>query len=202
MAVKVTISSNARQIARVHKKVRKQIPFALSKALNASALKAGADVRKGLSSRFTIRNKYVERGIRVGKFATKRKLVAEVGSTDPFMVTHETGGARLKKPGNTFYAIPTAAIRKGGKGRVTPSKFPARLLKRKGSFLTRAKSGAPMVAQRKGKKRYPISIWWIFVRKAHIRKRLGFEAQVDVSVQKNFDKSFAKAFEAALRTAR
>ena len=202
MAVKVTISSNAKHIARVHKKVRKQIPFALSKALNDSAWQARIDVRRGLGSRFTIRNKYVERGVRVGKKASKRNLVAEVGSADRFMVTQETGGPRLKKPSNQFYAVPTAAIRKGGKGRVTPSKFPARLLKRKGFFLTRAKSGVGMLAQRKGKKRYPLSIWWIFVRKANLRKRLGFEAQVDISVQKNFGKSFTKAFEAALKTAR
>jgi hypothetical protein len=58
----------------------KQLPFAISRALNDVALGFQQDERTGLQRRFTIRRPWVLQGVKMerGDFATKTKLVATV----------------------------------------------------------------------------------------------------------------------------
>lgn len=91
---------------------QRQIPFAVSKALNMTAKAGVPDTRKDLrkSRDFTIRSPWVPQGIQM-RASNKKMLVAQIGSVDEFMVRQVEGGTKIDKDGGNL-AIPLV-----GKGR-------------------------------------------------------------------------------------
>jgi len=145
----------------------KQIPYATSKAVNDTAWDSRKALARGLSSVFTTRTKWLDKGsaeeggLRVEK-ATKKTLWAEVGSRDPFMRTQAVGGERLHK--GQMQAVPLV-----GKGRpratsrslTRPSRWPGALLRKSGgkTFI-----GDPFKSGKQG----------VWARFAPTRKRKGW----------------------------
>ena len=64
-------------------RLSRQVPFAISKAMNESLKGAQKDIRATLPGHFTLRRKqFVERTVKITEFATKRKQVARL-AVDP-----------------------------------------------------------------------------------------------------------------------
>ena len=91
---------------------QRQIPFAISSALNTLAIKSQAKIRGELPRDFTIRSPWVAKGVKVQK-GTKRTLEATVGSVDDFMAEQAAG---------EFQATEKDAIPLVGRGRPRPTK--------------------------------------------------------------------------------
>lgn len=75
---------------------------------------------------------------------------------------------------------------------------------RKGKpFVIRAKgSGTPMIVRRKGPKRYPLELLYIFSRKARYKPVWGFEKAVDEIVDLRFESRLRANLQIAVRDAR
>jgi hypothetical protein len=111
-------------------RLRKQVPFATALALTMTAKDAQTDVRGALGDSFTIRSKYVERGIRI-KAATKRDLTAEIGSRADFMRAQAEGGIKEPRGGRAGIAIPLDGARPTPTTMTPRSKWPGALMRRK-----------------------------------------------------------------------
>lgn len=72
----------------------KQIPFALSLALNRTGKRAVVELRESLPLYFTIRNKWTAGSMRIKEVARKEDPRIEVGSVAKYMKPHAEGGPR------------------------------------------------------------------------------------------------------------
>ena len=124
---------------------RKQIPFAMSRALKNTALKAQHRIQRNLPDEFILRRQHIRKGIRV-TYPTKQTLRAVVGSIDQFMALQAEGGTK-KGQGKGLYAFyPTKIIQPSLRSLVPRRKFPQKLTAKKtlkrAPFITRfPKSG-------------------------------------------------------------
>jgi hypothetical protein len=203
--------------------VNRQVPFALSRALNDVAFKASGDLKADLPKRFILRGTWTAKGVQRNK-ATKKHLVAEVGHRQPYMAAHATGGAREAR-GDT-QAVPSVGRglpRKDKKSRTTKSKWPGTILSKAGAgakldrsslgtflprgkrsssakkpFLMMSSKGKMIIAKRKTKKRLPLTTIYKFESEIKIKKGWPFELTTAMSVEKNWSKSAAAAMEHAL----
>lgn len=161
--INLELDTNASEVERwIQWVFRDQLPFATSRAINATAYDARDAIRKGIQERFTIRRKWVVTGIQIprGGRATKRKLeaVVELDRRRAFLGKFEEGGTKRGTPDMPI-AIPTEHIRP------VPTKVPPlalypknlRLQERRdisGGFMAaRTKFSRRGVPQWKGKRR-------------------------------------------------
>lgn len=178
---------------------RRQVPFAAAKALTKTAQQAQMKVREGLPQRFTIRNSFVEKGIRI-KPARKRNLEAVVYSKDDFMALHETGG--VKRPRGQHLALPTDNVKRNQRGIVTRANRPKRQLNKPNVFKGTI-SGVEGVWKRPGRRsKGSLKLLFAFEPSARIQPRFDFKDTVKVVAQSEITQNFARAFDNALRTAR
>lgn len=114
------------------------IPYACARTLTMLAQDAQAEVRRELPRRFTIRNTFVEKGVKI-KPASKSNLQSEVYAqmegafSLDFMLLQEEGGT--KRPRGQNLAIPVDAKR-SKRDIVTQANRPKALLRKKGYFIS------------------------------------------------------------------
>lgn len=173
---------------------REQIPFATALALTMTAGDAREAIVRDLPSRFTIRRKWIERGIRTTR-ATKRNLEATVFSRDPFMLKQQQGGKKQD------VSIPFK-VRRSERTVASRSRWPGKLLGRADVFIRDLPSGSGRrgVFQRMRSGR--LKLLWILEDVAETKPRWEFEEQARKSVRRNWEKNFGKAFARAIATAR
>lgn len=203
------IDANIPEVVRSFDELRfQQVPFAAALALTWTASDAQKAVRGDLPQRFTIRNRWVEMGIRIEK-ATKAQWPrpsAEIYSRDDFMVRQELGGTKVPK-GNSL-AIPTKDMlrRKGGKrGIIRAKNRPRALLSAKGkrrAFIAKASDGTRGIFIRRGKKRLPVDMLYQLVPRAQVKPRFDFEPTVREQVQLRFEGHFGRALARAIASRR
>lgn len=119
---------------------QRQVPFALSYALNETAWRARGKVIGTLTDYFVIRNKWTERGINVEK-STKRHLVAAVGSTRDYMVEQTFGSVR-KHYKTAVPLVGSERPRTTIRTITPPSKWPQALARKPNIFVGIAGLGA------------------------------------------------------------
>ena len=107
MTMDVRIKVDVREVERWLTHARRQIPYALSKAINDTLFDARQALVAELPAYMTIRNRWTERGMRVAK-ASKATSTGAVGSMREYMRAQVEGG---KKHG----AVPLV-----GRGRPRP----------------------------------------------------------------------------------
>lgn len=196
---------------------QKQIPYAMARALTATAEDCRAALVAGLSSDFTIRTPWVEKGLRK-KRADKTTLTAEIGSVDPFMLLQEEGGTKVAKKADM--AQPVNGMRgDDNKGVTTVGKWPKSLTRgNKGYFVGKfasgkafvgRKTGQPMARQRvvKGHKgpvfpKEPMKVVYVLQEKVEIKKRWDFWPVIEKTVDATFLNRAYEAMDEAIRTAR
>ena len=172
--------------------------------MNATAF----DVRKKLVERtylqaFHLKNARFPSIVTNVKKSSKKNLTATVGNVSgrsiDYLTLHAGGGK--KRPKGRHLAIPTRHTKRGSKGAVPKGKRPRAILKNKKTFVTSI-NGSKVVAQRKGKNRYPIKVKYLFAKEGKINKSLRFYESAKKVVDKTFQKNFSKAFLKAIQTAR
>lgn len=171
---------------------RDQLPFATASALTASAKDGQQEVQRQLGGRFTIRRKWVERGVRI-QAATKRRPTAAVFSRDDFMLKQERGSVERR------VSIPEG-VRRNRRTVVSRGRWPGALLKRPDVFVRRLPRGAKGVFRRMKSGR--LKLLWVIEDVARVEPRWGFVNTVRKKVAKNWEKNFGRALARALRTAR
>lgn len=196
VSVKSDIAAFRRQLRRDQ---RRQIPFAVSRAINETAF----DVRRRIigptwARAFTVRNRrFPAAAFRVAK-ATKRHLTASVfdrlgrASLD----LHATGG--IKRPRGRHIAVPRGAIKRTATGKVGKARRPAAVLARANVFRRRL-GAREYILQRTRKGLRPL---YLLISRARIAKRFRFAEDARRVVERRFRRRLFVSLGKALRTAR
>ena len=196
--VALVVKSNVKAFRRFLKRYqRRELPFALSQALTATAF----DVRRQVVERtfpgaFEMRNKGFARGImRVDK-ARKRDPAAQVYDRRelPYLPMQETGGTKRPRHG-AHIAVPKGA-RRGARGVVKRDRPRVVLASNKGFKTPNA------IFRRKGRGGRIVELLHILVSAARIRPRLPFGRDAERVALRRFDRQLQRALIKALRTAR
>ncbi|WP_434480975.1 hypothetical protein [Gemmatimonas sp.] len=183
--------------------IGKQMPFALSVALNGTANAVQQAVRGGLGEKFTLRRRtFVERTIfrdRATDFATKTKPQAtvRVNPSSDFLAKFEKGDTKTPRDGRSI-AIPTVNARRTKSDIVTTANRPRALLDKPGHF----RFGDVLYATKGRGKRQKLIALFVFKRSARIRPRLGMEDTAGRVVPDVWELQASRAIERALSTAR
>jgi hypothetical protein len=175
---------------------RRQLPFALARALNATAKAGQADTTRELPRAFDKPTPFTQRGIGI-KTAARGELEAEVFVRPiqaEYLALQERGGVREPK-GQAL--VTPVAVRVNQYGNI-PNKALRRAKARKqvfvgqvrgtGGFWERTKDGLKLLARFDGPKRVKRNEW--------------FMPTVTATVRREFPRQFPLAMREALRTAR
>lgn len=195
--VAITVSSNVRQFSRFLTRYQKrQLPFAVSQALNSVAFEGRAAGIKAFQRDFDLRNKGFPRGVlRVDK-ATKRDLSAAVFDRRELehLVTQQDGGVKRPRSGQHI-AVPRQA-RRTARG-VARADRPRQILASGKGFATER-----AIFRKVGRGGRQLKLMHSLIRQARIRPRLKFDRDIERVVLRRFDRHFQRALIKALRTAR
>lgn len=207
-SVQVVVESNAAEIRRAFGEIaRRQVPFATAKALTLTARDAKDDMRKALRERFTLRNTWTERGVLSTK-ALKRDwprthATVYVDQKRAYLADHERGRRRRTRSGHRF-AIPTRAIRRTKRGKVSKAKWPGRVLARPTVFLFRdpGLGGKGSIRQRTTRRQRLAILYWLR-RTVRIKGgTLRFRETVTKAARRHYARHFPRELEMAIRTAK
>ena len=211
----VEIKVRGPNLAKAIGRLRRQIPFTVSLAINNTAKKAQADHRRHLERAFQIRRKtFIRRATKIKPFSTKRRLWAKILIEPPggqaradILTKFEDGGRKTPTRGSKL-AVPTHATRRAGSGIISK-------LHRIGELNLRRRGGG---GSRGDRRTYAIENVGIFQRKGRgknsrseliysfkdgvpIPRSLRFESTIRRSVLRNYEREYSKAWNRALRTA-
>lgn len=200
---------------------RKQIPYALAKAVNATVLDVQKAERANLRSKFELRRPaWADRSIKITRFAKKSDPTAIIGIHPPgdasradILAKFETDTEKLPRSGTI--AVPVSRIgvgRRKSTGIIPKRERPRAILdgSNKGVFLVRKKMGAVgegIILQRlsfgRGKnRRSSVVALYYLVRRARIKNNLHFQLTALNAVDKTFVKHMTTEFDKAMKTAR
>ena len=195
--VLINLSLNLKDVTRSLRTFeRKQLPFAIAGALNATAFDARKAVKKNLFKKFILRNKWTERGVIVVK-ANKHELTAWVNLNRGYMYDQEEGGTRT--PGGQSIAVPMG-VRKDKKRRITKAKRPRALLDKPNTFIIRKGESSRLPAgiyqRMRGRK---VKLLYALEPKITIKPKLNMEKTVAGVVNSRFFANFNRAMARALK---
>ena len=189
-------------VKRVLSSINRQVAFAASKALNATAIKVqDHEVKHELPDNLKLRGKWFTPRTKYGvniKFARRDNLVAVVGSMANWLGLVDTGGT--KTPPRTALAIPTSNIDTSRPRRKADK--PGQLLKNNKAFIAVTKSGNAGVFIRVGKERMPIKPLYFFKKSAQVKDILDFFESGKVVADREYLALFSKELSKAILTAK
>lgn len=206
-------------VARVDKVWTDQIPFAISRTINALAYKTQRDtIDRLLPQRFFLRNDWWKPGRKTGVnyFPSNKRqtpIEARVNTLAWFMQMQEEGGVKKPAAGQGWVPVPTRNAQpnitepiranRRFKALVNGKKAGRMTLTHRGSpWIHTLKNGKPSIAIRLTTDRLPIAVMYIGVDRVTIKPRFGFRANAQKIVTDNFDRIFAVEFNNAIATAR
>ncbi len=186
----------------------KQIPFAMSLAVNMTAKDARKELQDTLPRYFTVRSPRTKKGIRFEGSHKKRwpDISATVGSLDDYMRRQARGGT--KRPGSAGYvAVPTRKLRgPGGTKKTTPAKWPKALIAKDEKKKVRkleirpGSAGNLLLYKRAGGKRNPrFELLYVLARRAKVPRRWPMEKIVEDVVASRWPIHIKAAMERAHR---
>lgn len=183
----------------------KQMPYAMARALTKTAQDIQADILRLLPSRFTLRNQWVTKGVRITA-ARKTKLEASIFTKDNFMELQEKGGT--KKPRSANLAVPTSNARRNKRDIITKANRPRSLGDKAGYFIGEVKGihglwkRPPKAQQRAARKKGgwgKPQIMFRFEKSAKVAKRWGFMDTAVQTVNQRLDGNMDAAIREALQ---
>lgn len=186
----------------------RQLPFATALALTRTAQDVQAEIRRQLPQRFTLRNSWVEKGIRIER-ATKSKLEARVYSRDDFMRLQETGGTKTPRAGRSL-AIPED-VRSSPTQVVRANRRPEALRGTRGVFRATIHGLDGLwqrTTTRKGTRTHgftrerTLKLLFVFKGSVPVRPRFGFFDTGQKTAAERWGANFEAAWSQAVRTAR
>jgi hypothetical protein len=197
----IKISTNIGQVLKKLDRMDRQVPFALSKAINKSAVDVQRAEGVNLGRKQIIRTDWWKGGrkfgINIKPFATKNKPTAVIGTQADWERLHERGGTKTPKQGKNL-AIPTAAHRGGARNKITRAKRPRALLDKPRHFFAQV-GGMIGIWKRTGRKRLPIKLLFTLTRKARLDPKLGYEEVGEAVANKTLPEHFAEEFRKAIK---
>lgn len=196
-----------------------QIPFAISRTINALAYQTQRDtIERLLPQRFFLRNDWWRPGRKTGVnyFPSNKRqtpIQARVNTLAWFMQKQEEGGVKTPAPGQAWVPIPTRNAQpsiaqpirtnRTFKALVQGKKAGSMTLAHKGSpWIHTLKTGKPSIAVRLTNDRLPIAVMYIGVDRVIIKPRFGFRANAAQIVRQNLNQIFATEFQNAIATAK
>ena len=231
MPVQISVRTNLADIIRdLSDMQRKQLPFALARALTRTAQEARDYLRGNLDEHFTVRSTWVERSIQIDK-ADKRDADpnARVGSLYGPVALHAGGGTKTGRGGDG--GVPVGARASPG-DKTGVNTFPGKLSKKPGFFIAKfsrtpfrihaggtetgvferrsmadgAFGPVAMRSRRKHSKaeRSPrhLKLWWTLEDDVKIKADWPFFAESIGAVDRGLVDNFIAAMEYAMRTAK
>lgn len=200
MPISIRVSSNVKSFQRYLTGVqRKQIPFATSQALNATAF----DVRKQIVERtypaaFDVKARAFARAAfrvdKASKGVLRAALFDRLGRAN--LALHAKGGTR--RPRGGALAIPMTVKRTAG-GRVPKGKTPSALRGKRTVFKAPVGTGNMGIWERT---RSGTRLLYTLAPAAKIERRFNFYEDAARTVRQRFDGNFRRAMTRALATAR
>jgi hypothetical protein len=219
--MQVDVQHNLPWLERRLSRIRRQIPFATSKAINETAKDSQKYQRAYQLRAFDVtRRTFMERSVKIKPFAKKRSLWARIQIEPPggkkradVIAKFEKGGRKTAKSGQ-HVAVPIAGPRLTRRTRARPN-IPSRygpfeprkgqptvLEGKKRTFVVTRGSKAGVYQRigraRKGKFR----LLYTFKQSVTIDRRLNFIRNIKRIVNQRWDRNFSRAFRQAMRTAR
>lgn len=199
----ITINLTAtvdRLMSRVEDIQRRQLPFAISRALTDTAFAVRSHIVETTGPRdFTLRNKrFLGVALRV-QAARKDNLQAIVYDRlgREYLTTQAIGGQKIPRRGRI--AVPQGQARaKRGTGGVPKRLRPGA----PGVFKLKAKDGTEILAKRTGRRGRQIETLFTLARQARIPKRFRVVEDASVVAQKVFGEALDRRFTAAIASAR
>lgn len=198
---------------------QRQIPFALSKALNGVLIDGQSEVVRGVRQRFTVRKPdFLTRAVKMVQFANRRTLTAVLAVTGPnadVYIQHEEGGQKVPRQARAL-AVPRE-VRRNKRELITKGNRPRGFgLQKKGTgpkatmyqgekrtFAIRSQNGEGLLLQRVGRgKNSRVRLLYLFRRRVSLAPRLQFGDTVTQVILDRWDRQLDLAFTEAVRTAR
>lgn len=195
---------------------QKQMPFAAARALTWTAQDCQKEVRRELPRKYTLRNRFVEQGIRI-RPAQKDNLESAIYTradgkySIDFMVLHDTGG--IKRPRGQHLAIPGSSkglghvsVRTNSRGIIRRSDRPRQLLQDKQRYFKGTIKGVEGIWKRTGPKKskggYPkphINLMYILESSGNIQRTFDFEPTCINTARQRIDRNFQLSLRDALK---
>lgn len=194
----IRIESNAPELRRLMRQHAGQIPFATSRAINATAKDVKRNTEKRMRRVFDRPTPFTMRGV-FTQFSTKRRLIARVGIKDrqaEYLGIQETGGTRSPKAGRKALVVASEA-RRNQYGNLSRNQV-RRLLARPDTFSGRI-GGVGGIWQRFHGQLHLLVVW---APKAKYERRFGFREEARRTARTTFRGNFEREFRAAVRRAR
>jgi len=199
MGVKVKWDPSGLRIL-VERWMVRQVPFVLSRALNATVLEARTELREELPKTFTIRNSRTAKGLRVN-FATKINPTAAVGTIDEYMARQALGGRKVGGAGGV--AVPMQ-----GRGRGRPrqgsktgqARWPGALKRKRGGFFRPGKGQSTLLfLPRRGGR---LLLAYVILPEIKVKERWDLEGVLRRVARAEWTDNVKIAWETARRSAR
>lgn len=195
----VDVQINARQLQRFLEELTvRELPFAMSMAMNRAAQDSLDYVRREVPRRFTVRSPGVLRGFRVQPSHKRQwpRLQVALGTVDEFWVLQQFGGTKKPQSGRNL-AIPTRLTRRTKTGKIAKAQRPRALI---AAGKARVADGA--IRKARANKRDRRTMLFLLRRQARIKPRLALDRLVHDSFPRFFPRNFGRAFAHAKRTSR
>jgi len=200
----------------------RHVPYALSRAVNSTALDVQRAIRNRQRSIFTLRRpEWADRSVKMVKFATKTDPVAQLGIHPPGAMGDRRADIigkfedqTVKLPKGRTIAIPVSSrIKRGNAGIIAKRDRPRaynfrkvgnRIVGDRGTFILRKADGSGLIMQREkgGRSRGAAHVLYILARRARIKPNLRFQATAQLVVDTRFTEHMVRELDNALRTAR
>ena len=193
------VKINTRQLQRFLEELTvRELPFAMSMAMNRAARDSLDYVRREVPKRFTIRSAGVLRGFRVQPSHKSQwpRLQVALGTVDSFWVLQQFGGVKKPKSGRHL-AIPTRLTRRTKSGKISKAQRPRALI-----AAGKARVAEGSVRKARTTKRDRRTMLFLLRRQARIKPRLQLDQLVHDSFPRFFPRNFGRAFEHAKKTSR
>ena len=183
-----------------------QYEYAMSQTINDTLKDAQRTMVGDINDKFTVRRKaFVQRSVKISKFAKKTDLEGIVGieniagkPTADILSKFEEGGD--KHPRGQNVAVPTEFVRPVADRVITAGKRPRNL---KNSFKMSLRTGVEVLAQRISRgKNAGLRIAYVLKPLVSIDNRLHFRDTVIEDINKNFEKNWEKNAIKAISTRR
>lgn len=198
----INVQVDEKAVVDALKAFEKQIPFAMSKALNDTANDAQKAIQDSLQQRFTLRRPdFIKRTIKRNRedFATKTKLeaVVRIDPTRDMLAKFEDGGTKTPRSGAAI-AIPTENVRRTKAQIVSESQRPKWLI-----ATGKGISYGGKLLLKKGRGRGArLLVGYIFKKAVRIPRSLGFVATATTAVDRHWVRRAEDAVARTLQTLR
>lgn len=220
MTAPIAVHVDLREFVRTSRDLQRfgrQVPYALSRALNWTADSARGHTVDTLDRYFKVRQRrWIGKGIRTQR-SHKTNLTAWVGTRDSWMAEHVTGSIRHGKDHRRTLPTRETVDKKTSRGKFRSDIQVKRVLSdpKKRAFLVNLRDGRSLVIQRIGRRK-PLKraarkgasrksstrLLWVLKDEQPIERRWPLRSVVAESVGRTFRPHFRRAMWMAAQTAR